>query len=224
MCREACGGEGYISANRLPALKSDADIFTTFEGDNTVLMLWIGRNLLTHGAPVSVRGEDTSEGMGASESAGVEDLEACIRLFRIHERVTLEEVQAELERLAGAGVEALAAMAGQQTALLHAANACIERVILECVIAQVDRCTGEDAALAPTLRKLAELFACALIERDRGWYLENGYLTAAESKSMAGRVDALCAELAPDAVALVDAFGIPAEILAAPIAFDGDAC
>ncbi len=45
-CREACGGEGYISANRLPALKADTDIFTTFEGDNTVLMLWVGRNLL----------------------------------------------------------------------------------------------------------------------------------------------------------------------------------
>ncbi|MFK7904394.1 MAG: acyl-CoA dehydrogenase family protein [Chitinophagales bacterium] len=35
-CREACGGQGYIAENRFAALKADSDIFTTFEGDNTV--------------------------------------------------------------------------------------------------------------------------------------------------------------------------------------------
>ena len=38
-CRECCGGAGYMSVNRFAALKADTDIFTTFEGDNTVLML-----------------------------------------------------------------------------------------------------------------------------------------------------------------------------------------
>ncbi|MEQ9568243.1 MAG: acyl-CoA dehydrogenase family protein, partial [Pseudomonadales bacterium] len=37
-CREACGGKGYLSENRLDRLKNDTDVFTTFEGDNTVLM------------------------------------------------------------------------------------------------------------------------------------------------------------------------------------------
>ncbi len=36
-CREACGGQGYRAANRFAALKADTDVFTTFEGDNTVL-------------------------------------------------------------------------------------------------------------------------------------------------------------------------------------------
>lgn len=38
MCREACGGAGYLAENRLPSLKADTDVFTTFEGDNTVLL------------------------------------------------------------------------------------------------------------------------------------------------------------------------------------------
>src|SRR4051795_8938803 len=46
-CREACGGAGYLRANRFAALKADTDVFTTFEGDNIVLLQLCAKNLLT---------------------------------------------------------------------------------------------------------------------------------------------------------------------------------
>ena len=46
-CREACGGFGYLRSTRLAALKADTDVFTTFEGDNTVLLQLAAKNLLT---------------------------------------------------------------------------------------------------------------------------------------------------------------------------------
>ena len=46
-CREACGGAGYLRASRFAALKADTDVFTTFEGDNTVLLQLAAKNLLT---------------------------------------------------------------------------------------------------------------------------------------------------------------------------------
>ena len=46
-CREACGGQGYLSVNRFAALKADTDVFTTFEGDNTVLLQLLAKNLLS---------------------------------------------------------------------------------------------------------------------------------------------------------------------------------
>ena len=46
-CREACGGAGYLSVNRFAALKADTDVFTTFEGDNTVLLQLVAKGLLT---------------------------------------------------------------------------------------------------------------------------------------------------------------------------------
>ena len=46
-CREACGGKGYLSENRLGDLKGDVDIFTTFEGDNTVLLQLAAKGVLS---------------------------------------------------------------------------------------------------------------------------------------------------------------------------------
>ena len=46
-CREACGGAGFISENLIVQLRSDCDVFATFEGDNTVLLQLVGKGLLT---------------------------------------------------------------------------------------------------------------------------------------------------------------------------------
>ncbi|HIY23710.1 MAG TPA: acyl-CoA dehydrogenase family protein, partial [Candidatus Brachybacterium merdigallinarum] len=36
--REACGGAGYMAENQLVGLHQDLDVYTTFEGDNTILL------------------------------------------------------------------------------------------------------------------------------------------------------------------------------------------
>ena len=200
-CREACGGEGYISANRLPALKDDTDIFTTFEGDNTVLMLWVGRNLLAMPTP--------SEPVDATHG----DFRSW---FVRREQTILEEIRAKLAQLAQEGVDPHVAAARQQTALFHAAQAYAERVVLEAFEAGIRQ--NADESLHEVLRQIRDLFALALMEQHRGWYLENGMLTPARSKGLAETIDRLCADLAPDAPALVEAFGIPAQCLSAPIA------
>ena len=47
-CREVCGGAGYLWDNRLALLNADTDVFTTFEGDNTVLLQLVTKGLLTN--------------------------------------------------------------------------------------------------------------------------------------------------------------------------------
>ena len=37
-CREACGGQGLKTENRIGHLKGEYDVQLTFEGDNDVLM------------------------------------------------------------------------------------------------------------------------------------------------------------------------------------------
>ena len=62
-CREACGGAGYLSENRLVQLKADTDVFTTFEGDNQILTQLVAKELLT-GYADEVRGMSPWEWAG----------------------------------------------------------------------------------------------------------------------------------------------------------------
>src|SRR5699024_12295256 len=46
-CCEACGGAGYMAANQLVGLHQDLDVYTTIEGDNTVLRQLVAKRLLS---------------------------------------------------------------------------------------------------------------------------------------------------------------------------------
>ncbi|MBC9943822.1 acyl-CoA dehydrogenase family protein [Leucobacter sp. cx-328] len=45
--REACGGSGFMAKNRITGLRSDLDVYATFEGDNHILLQLVGKRLLT---------------------------------------------------------------------------------------------------------------------------------------------------------------------------------
>ena len=205
-CREACGGEGYMNVNRLPALKADADIFTTFEGDNTVLMVWIGRLLLA---------DAVAAGAGLPPVESQEGDLDYLRLLRRREEQMLAQTLASYQCRIAAGAEPHAAAAQEQLSLLRLANAHIERVVLAAFAGGVERCA--EPGVGDVLGLLYRLFALTLVEKDRGWFLENACLTPAQSRMVQPQLDALCAQLAPEAVALVDAFGIWDECLASPI-------
>lgn len=68
------------------------------------------------------------------------------------------------------------------------------------------------------LDRLCALYALSTIERDRGWFLEHGRISAPRSKAIPRAVNRLCGEVRPDAALLVEAFGIPENLIAAPIA------
>ena len=62
------------------------------------------------------------------------------------------------------------------------------------------------------------LYALSTIEAERGWFFEHGRLPAPRAKAMIAEINALCGRLRPAARTLVDAFGVPDEAIAAPIA------
>ena len=64
---------------------------------------------------------------------------------------------------------------------------------------------------------MCSLYALSTIEKHKGWYLEANYLEGVKTKAIRREVDALCAELRWEAGALVEAFGIPDELIGAQI-------
>jgi acyl-CoA oxidase len=234
VCREACGGQGYLSENRFDDLKADTDIFCTFEGDNTVLMQLVVKSLLSDyrrqfedARPftllkyVAARAADavgepqplTARNTGHEH---LRDPEMHIDAFRYRERRVLGSLARRLKHRLDQGMDAFLALVDVQNHVMAAAHAHVERVVVEQFVAGVERC--DDPAVRAALARLSALFALSRIESDRGWFLEAGYLSTSKSHAIREQVTRLCAEIRPDAVALVDGFGIPDSLLGAPIA------
>jgi acyl-CoA oxidase len=246
-CREACGGAGYLAENRLPGLKADTDVFTTFEGDNTVLLQLVAKELLTgyrdHFGELDMVGtalfvgeqvvETVVERAGgrrllqrlrdaapsAGEDGSIFDHDWQVDLFAWREKHLLETLAKRLRKAAGAD-DPFAVFNGAQDHLLTAARAHIDNVLLAAFVHGIEGVA--DGPEKELLSRLCDLFALSTIEADRAWIQEHGRLTAARSKSVIAAVNELCATIRPHARTLVDAFGVPDSALAAPIAWPDD--
>ncbi len=231
--RECCGGQGFLAVNRFAALKADSDIFTTFEGDNTVLLQLVGKGLLTsykkqfheinlYGLMrfISQQARTSIAELNPivtrqTDEAHLRDRDFHQVAFRWREAHLLASVARRLRSRIRSGMDSNQALIECQDHLLETAVAHAERLILDHF---VDGIAAAPEALRPILTTLCDLYALHRLEADRGWFLEQGYFEPAKAKAIRKQVNALCGELRPQAEPLVDAFGIPMALLAAPIA------
>lgn len=239
--REACGGAGYMAENILPSLKADSDVFTTFEGDNTVLLQLVAKGLLTRYqhqfedlSPLATARFVAEQFVGAviertAARAVVERIMSAsprrdddsvlfdrgwqARLFEDREEHVLDGLARRL-RAAGRD-QAFEAFNNAQDHVLRAARVHIDRIVLEAFVAAIEGCADEQ--MRSLLDRLCDLYVLANIEADRAWLLEHGRLTSARAKAVVAAVNDLCRELRPHAGMLVDAFAIPEQFLAAPM-------
>lgn len=232
--REACGGKGYLSENRIDCLKNDTEVYTTFEGDNTVLMQLVAKNRLSvfrrqvsemdsmdkvsyvwnqtkvffsEKNPFTTR--DTSD-------SHLLDTEFHLKAFYYREHEITTSAAKRIKKLIDSGLDAYDAFNVAQHQMIDVAKAYLDRVVLEQFLTKIE--TLEDSSSKDMLCKLAQLFALHKMEENKAWYLENHYFETSKSKAIRKMVNQLCWEIRPDAVALVDAFAIPESCLAAPIA------
>jgi acyl-CoA oxidase len=235
-CREACGGAGYLAENLLPQLKADTDVFTTFEGDNTVLLQLVAKTLLS----------DYARRVGKLDLAGKARFAADLVAGSVAERTGLRAVlqrgdvrdrsyqrwllvEREEHLLAAAArrmrralsprADQFAVFNNAQDHLLVAARAHVDRIVFDAFAAAVDRVGTPDAR--GLLDQVRVLHALSVIEADRAFFVEHGYLTPGRAKAVTAAVNALCGTLRPHARTLVDAFGIPEAWLDCPL-LDGE--
>jgi acyl-CoA oxidase len=235
-CREACGGAGYLAANLLPQLKADTDVFTTFEGDNTVLLQLVAKTLLSdYGRRIARLDLAGKARFAADLVAGTvaerTGLRAVVRRGDLRDRAYQRWLLAEREQhlLANAAQRMRRALApgadqfgifnGAQDHLLVAARAHVDRIVFDSFAAAVDRTT--DPGVRDLLADVLRLYALTVIENDRAFFIEHSYLTPGRAKAVTQAVNALCGRLRPHARTLVDGFGIPERWLDCPL-LDGE--
>jgi len=247
VCREACGGAGYLSVNRFDALRADTDVFTTFEGDNTILLQLVAKGLLT----------DYRDGFSDLDQIGMVRFVASMAVGTVVER---SNVRAILERLRDAvpggdgdqdqdaglldSVYQLSMLRWREEHMLTGVarrlkngmdrggdpaevfSNCQDHVIGS-AWAHVERLvleafTDKVEAMTPgpnrdAMNLLCDLYALSAIENDRAWFLEHGRLSNARAKSVTAMVNSLCRRVRPICDDLVDGFSVPPEMLRAEI-------
>jgi acyl-CoA oxidase len=243
-CREACGGAGYLSANRFDALRADTDVFTTFEGDNHILLQLVAKGLLT----------DYSSSFGELDQLGMVRFVAGLAVETVIERTAVHKLLERVKDIIPGGDDDWDQEAGlldpaYQLAMFrwreeHMLSGVARRLkrgmdadmepaevfsrcqahVIGAARAHVERLVLEafvdrvaampDGDNKVALNLLCDLYALSTIEADRGWFMEHGRLSSQRAKAISREVDELCRKVRPIARELVDAFAVPAELQA----------
>lgn len=208
-CRERCGAQGLLSANRIVDLLTPIESTITAEGDNLVIWTKAAADMLTGRgyrpppAPAARTGPPTDPAL-------------LLDLLVHHELYCLRHARGRLS----------APSTGPMDRWNHAVNPALDLVdayatrrAAQAFLAALGR-VG-DRATRNVLERVFQLFALQRLAPHAGLLLAEGHLTAAAVRDLAPAVDRVSAQLAPDALALVEAFAVPDPILQAPIATDG---
>jgi acyl-CoA oxidase len=231
--RELCGGLGYMWDMRIGELRADTDIFTTFEGANTVLLQLVAKGLLTELKEQfeEMRIWAAVRQLTARASTAVAELNPLItrktdvehlrdpefhgNALRFREARLLHSVAARLRALINDGVDSFDAVNECQDHLVKLAEAHAERIVLESFQDRITRL--RDDATRSSMSELCALYALSCIEHDRGWFLESGYLEPVKSKAIRSEINEVCSRLSELAVVLVQGWGIPDRFLPHPV-------
>ncbi|MCX2681808.1 acyl-CoA dehydrogenase family protein [Galbibacter sp. EGI 63066] len=231
--REACGGKGYLLENRIADLKNDVDIFTTFEGDNTVLIQLAAKGILTNFKTefnsdsfmdiLKYLGTQLSDRLIAfnpiftnkTDKEHLFDPEFHQHAFEYRRRRLTFSAASRIQNYIKKGMPSYQAFLKVQTHLVALGEAYADELCYTHFKNFID--TIKDEKLRFLFEKIGTLYALSEISNNADWYLEHGYISSSKSKAIKRRVERLCTELRPHVNSLVDGFGIPDHLMTAPI-------
>lgn len=233
-CREACGGAGYMADNRLTTLRGDSDVFTTFEGDNVVLLQMVAKELLTSyskevtgldpvgmvrfaaGTVADTVKERTAaaqliqrliDARSDDDDHNLLDRGTQLELFEDREQHVIETAARRLRRAGKDQAKAFEVFNAAQDHVVKIGQVHIDRVVLEAFTAGIARC--EDDTAADLLRDVCSLYALTVIERDKAWFMEHNRISDHRAKAVTRELNDLLDRLRPHALDLVEGLGVP---------------
>jgi len=234
VCREACGGQGYSSYNRIAHMRADHDVDVTVDGDNRILSQQITKSLLDDARKKGVLDDieqlrqqlkTQSEKIQQSFAQDTNNIPLLQEFFHFRVTFLLLKVGLKLSQKVSEGKSTTEAWNLLGTEIYNVAISYIEKEVFNCFVnviktQQAGKIQIKDSTILPLLEKLCILFGLRRIEADFGFFATFCSLSEQHFDAVNDSISALCTELRDHALSLVDAFGIPDHMVVAPIAFD----
>ncbi|ANC31585.1 acyl-CoA dehydrogenase [Isoptericola dokdonensis] len=251
-CREACGGAGFLTENRITSLRADLDVYATFEGDNTVLAQLVAKRLVADYGREVKGATRTPAGMArfvveratsaALHRTGLRRASQALldvgdprrAAGHLRDAATQRELLADrvatmVEEVAQAMRPALKAEPVEAARILDEnQTALVEAARVHADLLRWEAFTEaletiEDTGTRLIMTWVRDVFGLTVIERNLTWYLLHGRLSDQRARTVTGYVDRLLRRLRPHAVDLVDAWGYGQEHLRAQISSGAEA-
>lgn len=228
--REACGGQGYKTENRIGELRATHDVALTYEGDNHILLQAVTKTMLAE----FLQGVRSKQGFSGHfaylndraalrevklSSMDVRDARFTQIILRRREAAVYAKLTTTLEKKGRAGMTGLDAFNDTAVLVEEAGKAHTELLMAELLqkIVRGLHQNGEND-IAGIVETCSALFLLSRIDT-QSVFMRMGALSNREANSVHDEISALCSELRPHLLHLVDSFALPPHLLA-PIAFD----
>lgn len=230
-CRKACGGHGYLCASGLPELFAAYIPSCTYEGDNTLLFIQVGKFLVKTilNMKTSLRPQGTTQYLADLDLLTKKNCEVSDEDDWLSSNVILGAFKARAARLAlsisrqilkfpnqDAGFEELSVN------LVSVAQAHCQLIVLSKFI---DKVHGAIPGLnvKKQLQLLCNTYGLSLVCEHVEDFLVTGYLTKRQANLARHQLRSLLSHVRPNAIALVDSFDHTDHYLGSVLGrYDGD--
>ncbi|CEP17474.1 hypothetical protein [Parasitella parasitica] len=226
-CRQACGGHGYSAYTGLAQMYQDFAVQCTWEGDNTILTLQLGRYLISCYRD-ALNGKKLSPGVGylnnldnligkKCQVKSLEELlspEVIIEGWQVVCANVVRNAGIEFEENLKKGLQPDDAYEQCSQSRLYAAKLHSFGYLFNRFADGVSKISG---SVHDILIKVCLLYGLYSIEENAGAFLQYEYFTPAQIEFVRSSVNKLCAEVREQAIPLVDSFNLSDYIINSPL-------
>ncbi|XP_039062518.1 peroxisomal acyl-coenzyme A oxidase 1-like [Hibiscus syriacus] len=213
-CRKLCGGHGYLSSSGLPELFAVYVPACTYEGDNVVLLLQVGRFLVK---TVSQLGSGKKPVGTIAYMGRAEHLSQCrCEVQRAEDwlktHVIVEAFEARAARMAVACAKNLNKFPNQEDGFAELSADLAEAAVAHCQLIVVSKFIEKLQQDIPgkgvkrQLEILCNVYALSLLHKHLGDFVATGCITPEQGALANEQLRQLYSQVRPNAITLVDAF------------------
>ena len=206
--RERCGGQGYLSCNRLGDTIAFAHAGMTAEGDNRVLYQKVTKEVLDR-----IRKGKHKFGNTNIKAINWDSITDIQKIFNKFEMISFHKLGGILMKKVGNDRSKLfdVWMKQESNNVQRCALTYCWRFIFDAAINCVNNIS--DKYLKNIMYKSVLLTQLYQIEANIGYLITNNIISIKDAKLLDERINTLCRDIAPSCLSLTESFGIPNKML-----------